>query len=174
MKFTPFWDEGLSDEERARRVSRLFDSIERELVTTSGPTDGSVERTYILVPDPPPFSLDVLAGGVDIRRISWGVAGRAAATENLQATRAIAPDMLDLWSDQLYILAFAAKLPDDTTLGRWIEEVLRVEFGAASSGEMQVPPLPHYALMVFDCGDLVGEPPTEWDDLVSEPPIEIR
>lgn len=153
----------MSDEERDRRVSGLFDLLERKLVVTSGPTDIPVERTYVLAPDPPPFNFDGLVGNADIHRISWGIKdrGRAAATDEAQAFQAIAPNMLDLWADPLYILVFAARLPDDRTCGRWIEEALKIESDATPKDTMQTSPLPPYALMVFDCGDLVGEPPTD-------------
>lgn len=174
-KFTLFRDEGMSDEERAYRAFRLFDSLERKLVDTSGPTDLSTARTYVLIPDPPPFNLDLLAGGADIRRIAWGFKGRgrAAATGNLQAAQAIAPDMLDIWADPLSIFTFAAELPDDATLRCWIEEEQGIESDVPPGNKMQAPPLSPYALMVFDCGDLIGEVPTEWSDLIREPTIEI-
>jgi|GEM_PF-1159076 len=174
-KFTLFWDEGMSDEERAYRAFRLFDSLERRLVDISGPTDLPAARTYIFVPGPPSFSSDLLVGIADTRYIAWGFKGRgrAAATGNLQAAQAIAPDMLNIWADPLSIFTFAAELPDDATLRCWIEEEQGIESDVPPGNKMQAPPLPPYALMVFDCGDLIGEVPTEWSDLIREPTIEI-
>ena len=63
--------------------------------------------------------------------------------------------------------------PDDATLRCWIEEEQGIESDVPPGNKMQASPLPRYALMVFDCGALIGEVPTEWSDLIREPTIEI-
>ena len=160
-KTTPFWVEGMNAKERDHRVSTLFALLEQKLGTVHNAIDIPAKRTFVFVPDPPPLTFEARTQCFEIRRVSWGVVGRAAATETMQMATALAPVMFDLWSDSLYVLAFEAEAPDDTTLGRWIAEVLRSEFDAAPSDKMQAPLLPIYALMVFDWGDLVGEAPTK-------------
>ncbi|MDS4030398.1 MAG: hypothetical protein RKO66_10030 [Candidatus Contendobacter sp.] len=160
-KTTPFWVEGMSVEERDARVSSLFVWLEQKLGTIHKTNDIPAERAFVFVPDPPPLTFESQTLGFEIRRVSWGVAGRAAATESAQVAAALAPVMFDLWPDSLYVLAFEAELPDDTMLGRWLGDVLRFEFDAVPSDKTPVTQLPSYALMVFDWGDLVGEPSTE-------------
>jgi len=160
-KTTPFWVEGMCAEERDHRVSSLFALLEQKLGAVHNVIDVPAKRTFVFVPDPPPLTFEAQTQGLEIRRVSWGVAGRAAATEIVQMAAALAPVMFDLWSDSLYVLAFAAEAPDDTILERWIAEVLRAEFDTAPSDKMQATLLPIYALMIFDWGDLVGEAPTE-------------
>lgn len=160
-KTTPFWVEGMSLKKRDACVSSLFAWLEQKLGAINKTNDISTKRTFVFVPDPPPLTFEAQTLGFEIRRISWGVAGRAAATESAQMAAALAPVMFDLWSDSLYVLAFEAELLDDTTLGRWLGDVLRLELDAVPSDIKLVTQLPRYALIVFDWGDLVGEPPTE-------------
>ena len=159
-KTTPFWVEGMSVQERDDRMSTLFAWLEQKLGIINNTVDIPAQRTFVFVPDPPPLTFEAQTLGFEIRRISWGVAGRAAATESVQIAAALAPVMFDLWSDSLYVLAFEAELPDDTVLGRWLGDVLRFEFDAAPSDKMQEILLPSYALIIFDWGDLVGKPLT--------------
>jgi hypothetical protein len=158
---TPFWVEGMSIEERESCVSTLFGWLEHKLGVIQNTTDIPSKRTFVFVPDPPPLVFDAKSQGFDIRHISWGVAGRAAATDSVQIATALVPVMFDLWSDMLYVLVFETELPDDVVLGRWLSDVLRPEFDVMTSDKTQVTRLPSYALMAFDWGDLVGEPPTE-------------
>ena len=160
-KTTPFWVEGMSVKERDHRVSSLFALLEQKLSTVHNAIDIPTKRTFVFVPDPPPLTFEAQTQCFEIRHISFGVVGRAVATETVQIAAALVPVMFDLWSDSLYVLAFEAEAPDDTTLGRWIAEVLQSEFDAAPSNKMQTPLLPIYALIVFDWGDLVGEAPTK-------------
>lgn len=160
-KSTPFWVEGMSAEERDCRVSSLFTQLEKKLDAIHNAADVSAKRIFVFIPDPPPLTFEVQTAGFEIHRISWGRAGRAAATASVQIAAALAPIMFDLWSDTLYVLAFEAELPDDTVLGRWLAEALRSEFEAAPGDKAQAIPVPNYALMVFDWGDLLGEPLSE-------------
>jgi len=156
----PFWVEGLNDENRENRVSRLFASLEEKLGT--GASSGVLprKRIFVFVPDPPPRIFETHTQDFEIRRFSWGVSGRAAATETIQIATALAPVMFDLWSDSLFVLAFEADVPDDTTLSRWVEEALRPECDSASNEQVPLSFLPNYALISFDWGDKVGELPT--------------
>lgn len=160
-KTTPFWVEGMSLEKRDACVSSLFAWLEQKLGAIRKTNEFPSKKTFVFVPDPPPLAFEAQALGFEIRRISWGVAGQAAATESAQMAAALAPVMFDLWSDSLYVLAFEAELPDDTTIRRWLGDVLRFELDAVPSDKTPVSQLPNYAIVVFDWGDLVGEPPTE-------------
>ncbi len=155
-KTTPFWLEGMTVEERDHSISSLFALLEQKLGNVHKAIDVPVKRAFVFVPDPPPLIFEAQTQGFEICLVSWGVAGRAAATESPEMAAALAPIMFDLWPDSLYVIAFETELPDSTTLGRWIAEVLRAEFDAAPSNKMRVSLLPNYALMVFDWGDLVS------------------
>ncbi|PIE44083.1 MAG: hypothetical protein CSA50_02130 [Gammaproteobacteria bacterium] len=160
-KTTPFWVEGMSVEKRDARVSSLFAWLEQKLCTIHKPGKSPAKRTFVFVPDPPPLTFEAQTRDFEIHHLSWGVAGRAAATESLEVAAALAPVIFDLWSDSLYVLVFEADLPDDTVLERWLDDVLQSELDATPSDKMMKIPLPDYALIVFDWGDLVGEPPIE-------------
>ncbi len=159
-KTTPFWVEGMSVEKRNARVSSLFAWLEQKLCTIHKPGKIPAKRTFVFVPDPPPLTFEAQTRYFEIHHLSWGVAGRAVATESLEVAAALAPIIFDLWSDSLYVLVFEADLPDDTVLERWLGDVLRFGFDAMPGDKMPETQLPSYALIVFDWGDLVGEPPT--------------
>ena len=152
---TSFWVEGLNAEEREHRVSSLFATLEAELGSGDSAIGVSAKRTYVFVPDPPPLTFDAQTQDFEIRRLSWGVAGRAAATVSEQVAVALAPVLFDLWSDALFVLAFEADAPDDATLGQWIEKAIGVA-GEAGNNNQSLR-LPGYALISFDWGDVVGE-----------------
>lgn len=154
---TPFWIEGMADEDRDHRVKVLFATLERKLKSTATQKDFTTNRIFVFVPDPPPMAFEAKTSTLDVHTLSWGVAGKAAVTEDGQKAKTLAPAMFDLWSDALFVLAFAATLPDDANLDFWITQALQADKGSATTAKTQDLQVPNYALITFDWGDWVDK-----------------
>jgi hypothetical protein len=152
-KPTPFWVEGMAAEDRDHQVSVLLSSLEKKLMGSVAKKDDSTNRVFVFVPDPPTIAFEDKTRNLDVHTLAWGVAGRAAVTNTVQVAKMLAPVMFDLWSDALYVIAFAADVPDDVTLGHWIVQVLQTGTLDNTTGKKQV--LPNFALISFDWGDLI-------------------
>lgn len=138
--------------ERKGKVALLISSIEKELMVQLDELYNMVERSYVFVPDPPTLLFDDKTQNINVRTLPWGRAGKAAVVETMEAAETLAPDMLDLWPDKLYVMVFASRAPDDGTLGQRINHVLEVATYRPSSN---MPRLPLFAVATLDWGDWV-------------------
>jgi len=129
----------MNAEKRENRIARLFALIEPKSgrVATEGVR---IQRTFVFVPDPPPQPFETETKKLGVRRLPWGVAGWAAVSETEQEAETLAPDMFDLWSDSLFVMAFETGPPDDATLAQWIMRVLDTETIPALVDKAQTPP----------------------------------
>jgi hypothetical protein len=164
-KNIPFWIEGMKTSERNRCVSNLFDLLEHNLNDTITKMDISINQTFVFVPDPPPLFLKECIQDFEVNNISWGIEGQAVVTNNKQVARILAPIMLDLWSDSLYVILFNGETADEALLKRWITKVIQDELGTVVDKEIEFKKTPKYAFLHFDWGDLVEYPPNTLNQL---------
>ncbi len=150
---TPFWVEGMSKEDRNKRVSEIFTLIEQKFIAEPNHNNAIKTGTYVFVADPPPLNLQAATEHLDADSFSWGTAGQAIATEDKKVAMALAPVIFNLWPESLYVVVFNARSSGKPVLGKWLNYVLVSEPHTESIQKIKPP---EYTVITFDWGDLVG------------------
>lgn len=157
---TPFWWEGMTTAEQARQEVLLFELLDQQLVVQLTTPSKSPMETFVFVPDPAPLPPDRWDLTLKPVAFSWGKRGVGMAVGTRSEAIRLTPQLFDLRSDQLYVMLFKTRCPTANVLQSWVESLLldhsRETTGSRSAAPRNVfPPLPPFALLLFDWGDLV-------------------
>lgn len=148
-KYTAFWEEGMNNAEQEQRASELFSFLGHNENTLLN----KHSHTYIFVPDPPTKTIDKIIHDNQLSQsFHWGNKGWAIGTSSFSEAKKLAPQIFNLWSDELHIFLFETPSSNISEMKNWIEQILLAD--SKSKIEFR---LPEYKSLAFDWGERLIE-----------------